>query len=592
MKRAGWWSFCAVVCLAGSVLRADEPAKEPAKDAPKPQPITVITIYDEKIVVPSLTVVDGRVALATEPPRQIPLDELATVEFQPVPVAAAFGAAPPGALAVRWIGQDNHDLAQPDANAGPNGIQDLHLQIVDLAGNTEISQIVVQEGTNGWRLDPGKSNDLLSRLQKAVNAKSTTWKLAMVPGSGFKSADLYLEPARDHHNAKFVVTVTYANNQVVRGTVQATTATSKDLKMGEKIETPAAAAPATPTPSPDATTKPDTATPPAKAAEPSDLRVIVHLDGASRLSGVLTELAKESLKLRLAVGDPVEIPLAAVRGIWFEGPDNAASAPVFAERLREPAATDVAIVRGSDGAVTTIEGAVEGLAEAKLKFEYEGQVRPINQARVMGLVFSARPKMPQSIAIEQVFELTSGDRVTGTWTAIGDGIVRVEGAWGRPLSLPQAAVARVTIRNGKLTYLSDLEPAAVEEVSFLGRPVSYHRDQNLAGGPLKLKTAHRKGLAVHARTVLTYTLDGHYATFKSMVGFDETPGKRGRVKCRVLGDGRELFTEADLKADQEPKSLELDVKDVKQLTLEVDFGEEEDVCDRVIWGDARLFRAS
>jgi hypothetical protein len=66
--------------------------------------------------------------------------------------------------------------------------------------------------------------------------------------------------------------------------------------------------------------------------------------------------------------------------------------------------------------------------------------------------------------------------------------------------------------------------------------------------------------------------------------------KRGRVACRVLGDGRELFAEKDLRADQEPRPLELDVAGVSQLTLEIDFGEDENICDRVIWAGARLYR--
>ena len=90
--------------------------------------------------------------------------------------------------------------------------------------------------------------------------------------------------------------------------------------------------------------------------------------------------------------------------------------------------------------------------------------------------------------------------------------------------------------------------------------------------------------------VLTYAIDRKYAKLKATVGFDESVPKRGRVACRVLGDGRELFAEPDLRADAEPKAIELDVKGVAQLTLEIDFGEDENICDRVIWAGARLYR--
>ena len=44
-------------------------------------------------------------------------------------------------------------------------------------------------------------------------------------------------------------------------------------------------------------------------------------------------------------------------------------------------------------------------------------------------------------------------------------------------------------------------------------------------------------------------------------------------------------------ASQPPKQLEANVREVKRLTLEVDFGQDQDVGDRVIWAGARLLRA-
>jgi hypothetical protein len=57
-----------------------------------------------------------------------------------------------------------------------------------------------------------------------------------------------------------------------------------------------------------------------------------------------------------------------------------------------------------------------------------------------------------------------------------------------------------------------------------------------------------------------------------------------------LADGEELFAKKDLRATDKPESLNLPLKGAKQLVLEVDFGEDEDVQDRVIWGAARLVK--
>ena len=59
--------------------------------------------------------------------------------------------------------------------------------------------------------------------------------------------------------------------------------------------------------------------------------------------------------------------------------------------------------------------------------------------------------------------------------------------------------------------------------------------------------------------------------------------------CQVLADGGPLF-ESELKGGEAPRELDLDVTDVKLLTLFVDFGKELDIGDRVAFGDAKLIK--
>jgi hypothetical protein len=142
-----------------------------------------------------------------------------------------------------------------------------------------------------------------------------------------------------------------------------------------------------------------------------------------------------------------------------------------------------------------------------------------------------------------------------------------------------------------MAYLSDLEPSKVEETPYFGRRTPYRRDVNLDGAPLKLDNqVIDKGLAVHSRTVLTYDLERRFASFEALVGFDDASKKRGRVDCRVFADGKEIYANPDLRADGAPVPLTLPVSGVEQLKLVVDFGPDEDTGDRVIWGNARLYR--
>ena len=85
-------------------------------------------------------------------------------------------------------------------------------------------------------------------------------------------------------------------------------------------------------------------------------------------------------------------------------------------------------------------------------------------------------------------------------------------------------------------------------------------------------------------------LDRRYSKFEALVGFDASGAKKGRVDCRVFADGKELYASPDLRADAPPVHLSLPVAGADELKLVVDFGPDEDTGDRVIWGNARLYR--
>jgi hypothetical protein len=93
--------------------------------------------------------------------------------------------------------------------------------------------------------------------------------------------------------------------------------------------------------------------------------------------------------------------------------------------------------------------------------------------------------------------------------------------------------------------------------------------------------------------VLRYDIGRRYERFRAKLGFQQPEGKAGRVAVRVLGDGDKVLHEIpDLRGDQPPVDLDVSVAGVSRLTLEVDFGHDQDVADRVAWADARLIRAA
>jgi hypothetical protein len=261
--------------------------------------------------------------------------------------------------------------------------------------------------------------------------------------------------------------------------------------------------------------------------------------------------------------------------------------------LAEPASYDVVFVAAPDMSAAEVAGQVQSLADDKLVLRYQDEDRPIKQDRLLGLVFTAHAKLPPVEGTHQVFLLAGDQNMAGHWVGWRDGALEVQTPWQSPLRLPAEAVSQIRIRNGKIVYLPDLEPIEAEELGYFGRVIPWRVDQGFDGAPPAMKGKKPiRSLAMHSRCVLTYALNGQFDKFASIVGFDDSGQQRGRVACRILGDGRELFMRDDLRATQDPVPVEVSLDGVQQLTLEVDFGADADIGDRVLWAEPRLFRAN
>ena len=518
------------------------------------------------------------VPAAPKPKVRVALDEVESIVFERTP-----------ALAGRFLGQPNIDLtmprpaekkdnpaSKPDAKkAAPvddplapppgtvaatvarvprlepkkNGIRDLHLWLSNLRP-AAVRQVTVtcqtDKGPTGWRLDTSNSQD---------------WPLVIRRAGTEPWADLFLEPPPgDCFQKDFMVNVSYADGQNANTTIKA----------GEHTDLTRAVDP--------------------KAAA-SLLDARVYLAGDQTLFGKLESVGEESLRLTTPWQDRLDVPLARVAGVHLGLPGRKETPESFARRLQTRGTEDMLLAQTKDGEVVVIPGVLEGTEGDRLRFRYKEKRRTLPLSQVEGLVLAARPESRKPEDRLPTFSLPGGLSVSGRWKDLSASAWKVETAWGQTLSLPAAEVLGVRFAGGQMTYLSDLKPSKVEETPFFGRRLPWRRDVNLAGEPIKVDgRIYERGLAVHSRCILTYDLDRRYATFETVVGFDDAAMRKGRVDCRVLADGKELYANPDLRADGPPVKLTLSVAGAEQLQLHVDFGRDQDTGDRVVWAGARLYR--
>ena len=326
--------------------------------------------------------------------------------------------------------------------------------------------------------------------------------------------------------------------------------------------------------------------------------------GGDQLRGELLGWDDKQLKLKTAYGE-LAVPVTQLREVWHAPAEEIAKARAASAGgggAGRAGTEDVAFARREDQ-VVPVGGLALGVDGGALRFRFRDQERKIALDRLVGVTLAAADDEDATGAaadgpLLQSFVLAggSGDVMSGTWAALdaAAGVATLKTPWGEPLDVPMKEVERIATRNGRLVYLSDLPPAEVEQVPYFDRLLPYRVDRSLTGGPIKLADAeHARGIAVHSRTVLRYDVGGRFERFRTRVGFQQPEGKAGRAVVRVLGDGDKVLHEIpDARGDQPPADLDLDVTGVGRLTLEVDFGADQDIADRVVWADARLIRAT
>jgi hypothetical protein len=106
----------------------------------------------------------------------------------------------------RWVGQDRRDLVGPSPNAGPDGVQDVHIALAKLAAKEEVRSILITgPGDLRWQYGPNAEAHPRAELVRHPSE----------PGR----ADLYLQSARDLAGKPLKLALTYADGKTDEATV-------------------------------------------------------------------------------------------------------------------------------------------------------------------------------------------------------------------------------------------------------------------------------------------------------------------------------------------------------------------------------------
>jgi hypothetical protein len=245
------------------------------------------------------------------------------------------------------------------------------------------------------------------------------------------------------------------------------------------------------------------------------------------------------------------------------------------------------------------QGVVAGVDEAKLQLATDGAeaTTDVPLANVAAVFFggAAAPRGIPPLSARLTF--ASGSVFTVpldtaekpfTWTLDK---ITLKDPGGQEHTVADDKIVSAEVIGGRVLFLTELDPASEEQVSFLPSKWPAQINKNAAGGPLRVDRAtYPRGIGVHTQSTLVYDLDGSFDTLSFRVGLDDSAAPYGEAKAAVFLDGKPLWQSDTLKPGAPSAELRLPVAGGKRLELRALPTTRLDVLGRVDWLNIALKR--
>lgn len=312
-------------------------------------------------------------------------------------------------------------------------------------------------------------------------------------------------------------------------------------------------------------------------------RLFVWLIDGDHLGGAPMGISGESLLWRSPALGEVSFPLKRVRAI-----QRAAQAPPLNEANRTE---DVLTLANGD----SLRGIVSDLTASDITIQPTGgESTTVSLASIVSADFASPPGANSASAnLHRAFRVTIADGTVLTSDRVNlqqrDLRVRLPDGTDRPV--PLSSVTGIEQINGPLIWLSSITPIeSVQIPSFSQRPIPAQMDRTVQGDPIRFNDREfTHGIGVHSYARLVFPIDPSCKAFRTQYAIDgDEPW--ADVTVRIKLDDRVAYEKANVTSNVLSDVVKLDLHGAKRLTLEVDYGENYDVQDRLNWIEPSLLR--
>lgn len=329
---------------------------------------------------------------------------------------------------------------------------------------------------------------------------------------------------------------------------------------------------------------------PLAASVPS---VVVQLADGSVVHGQRYVTERRLAKIVLVGGEIVETPVESVQNVLCGALQATELRSEWSRLAAMKNDADILVIR-SGGGLDYQKGVLHDVTDEVVRFDLDGKVLPAKRTKVFGFVYHhSAASMPSAIC-----RIT--DAAGSIWPVRSlsfDKSLQWTTPAGAKVSQLCENIARIDFSAGKLLYLSDLKPDSIAWTPYFGvgePPAAMKRlfaprfDRGFDSPSLRLGgMVYPKGIALRSRTELVYRLPERYSRFMAVVGIADGVRPGGKVRLVVRGDDKVLF-EGVFTGNNAPRSIDVDVADVRRLTILADFENGINQADHLLLCNARM----
>jgi hypothetical protein len=334
--------------------------------------------------------------------------------------------------------------------------------------------------------------------------------------------------------------------------------------------------------------------------------VVVELTDGSIIRGRQYLAHGSQTRITLADGETVEVPAGVVRTVQLGGvgrmrethavQEMDAQGTEWLRLVKMKVDSDLLIVRAEEN-LDYHKGVLHDVTEEVVRFDLDGEVLSVKRSKVFGFVYrhGAEAELPPAVC--RITD-SAGSQWSVRSLTLAEGLQWTTPA-GLSVTMPLGSVAAIDFSRGKLTYLSDLQPETAAWTPYFGvenplpaakRLYAPRFDRGFESVPLQLgRAVYGKGLALYCRTEIVYRLPARFRRFQAVAGIDDAVRPHGKVRLVVRGDDKVLL-DVVIRGSDAPRPLELDLTDVRRLTIVADFAGSLSAGDRLLLCNARIIK--